>query len=80
MYAFTYPEFFHSTNIEQVAKCLCLSENLLNKGYQPELRTSLRKLQEKLRVPVKNKFYHYKTLKANILPITNVAFNKEGSR
>lgn len=69
-----------STNIEQFARELCANETLLTEEYLPEVRITLDKLQKKLKQPVKNKFYHFKSLKTNILPLTNVAFNKEGNR
>lgn len=69
-----------STNIEQFARELCANETLLTDEYLPEVRITLDKLQKKLKQPVKNKFYHFKSLKTNILPLTNVAFNKEGNR
>lgn len=72
--------FKNSTDIEQLAREYCNNENLSLEEYLPEIRTSLNKLQKKQRTPEKNKFYHFKSLKANILPITNVAFNKEGTR
>lgn len=72
--------FFVSTNIEQKAREICANEELLGEEYLPELKLSLRKLQKKLHIPVKNKFYHFKSLKTNLLPLTNVAFNKEGNR
>lgn len=59
---------------------MCANEDLLSEEYQPEIKTSLQKLQKKLHIPVKNKFYHFKSLKTNLLPLTNVAFDKEGSR
>lgn len=74
--------FFYiiSTNIEQKAREICANEDLLSEEYLPELKISVQKLQKKLHIPVKNKFYHFKSLKTNLLPLTNVAFNKEGSR
>lgn len=73
-------EFLASTNIEQLARETCANESLLMEEYLPEMTTALEKLQRKLKQPVKNKFYHFKSLKTNILPLTNVAFNKEGNR
>lgn len=71
---------FVSTDIEQKARDICANEVLLCEEYLPEVRTSLQKLQKKLHVPVKSKFYQFKSFKTNLLPLTNVAFNKEGSR
>lgn len=69
-----------STDIESLAKEITLNEPLLSDEVLPELTNSLGKLQKKLFEPVKSKFYHFKTLKTNILPLTNVAFNKNGDR
>lgn len=63
-----------------MAKELCANEPMLSEEYLPELKMSLRKLQKKLQAPMKNKFYHFKSLRTNILPLTNVAFNKDGDR
>ena len=40
---------------------------------------SLSELQQKVSQPVDKKFYLFKVIKAHILPLTNVAFNKSGS-
>lgn len=70
-----------SSNADEFARELCIkNEPILSEEYLPELKITLRKLQEKLRAPTKNKFYFFKSLKTNILPLTNVAFNKDGSR
>lgn len=37
-------------------------------------------LKEKLSQPFEKNFYSFKVLRAHILPLTNVAFNKSGSR
>lgn len=72
--------YLFSSNIQQLAKEICVNESMLSEDYLPELEVSLRKLQKKLQAPMKNKFYHFKSLRTNILPLTNVAFNKDGSR
>lgn len=72
---------FSRCNIDQFARELCTANaQLLTEEYLPELKIALRKLQKKLLAPIKNKFYHFKSLKTNILPLTNIAFNKDGSR
>lgn len=40
---------------------------------------TLKELQQKLSQPLEKKFYSIKVLRAHILPLTNVAFNKSGS-
>lgn len=64
-----------------MAKQIINSENLiLQESIQPELESALKKLQEKLKEPTQKTFYHFKTLKTHILPLTNVAFDKLGAR
>lgn len=71
----------YSCNIDHYARELCNNNAaILSEEYLPELKIALKKLQKKLQTPIKNKFYHFKSLKTNILPLTNVAFNKDGSR
>ena len=40
----------------------------------------MQRLQEKLALAQDSTFYLFKVLRAHILPLTNVAFNKSGSR
>lgn len=71
----------HSCKIDEYARELCTNNRpILSEEYLPEVKIALKKLQKKLQTPIKNKFYHFKSLKTNILPLTNVAFNKDGSR
>lgn len=56
------------------------NDPLLSDDLLAELRHSTQTLQARLNEPTKCKFYHFKTLKSNLLPVTNVAFNKEGNR
>lgn len=72
--------FIGSTKIKKIAFEIAKSEPLITKEVLPEFLSALEKLQAKLREPVKKKFYHFKTLKAHILPLTNVAFDKAGTR
>ena len=40
----------------------------------------LLKLQSKLSCPDKHHYSHYKTIRTHVLPVTNVSFNKSGSK
>lgn len=56
------------------------SEPLITTNVMPQLRETLLKLQKKL-IEVSNKrFQKHRTLKTHILPLTNVAFDKNGTR
>ncbi len=46
----------------------------------PPIVSFLPELQLKVSQPLDKKFYLFKVLRAHILPLTNVAFNKSGSR
>lgn len=70
----------NSTQLDKFAREISQSEPLLTVKVLPELIASLSKLQTKLQDPLKNTFYHYKTLKTHILPLTNVAFDKLGNK
>lgn len=76
---------FHSTqsndssDIERYAHDIINNDPLLPNDLLPDVKSSLEKLKAKLHEPSRCKFYHFKTLKANLLPMTNVAFNKEGN-
>lgn len=71
---------FNSTELPGYAKSIADKEPLLYEEIFPEFVGALERLQLRLLEPVKKKFYHYKTLKTHILPLTNVAFDKSGSR
>lgn len=71
---------FFSTKIKQLATEVAQNEPLLTTDVLPEFALALEKLQNKLKEPVKKKFYHFKTLKSHILPLTNVAFDRAGTR
>ena len=45
-----------------------------------QVRKLVQRLQEKLAQTQDSTFYLFKVLRAHILPLTNVAFNKSGSR
>jgi len=59
---------------------LSQNEPLITQENYPEFLDILKKLQNKLKEPIKKKFYLYKTLQKHILPLTNVCFDKKGKR
>lgn len=44
------------------------------------LKQAIGKLQNKLREPIKKKFYLHKSYNSHILPLTNVCFDRSGER
>lgn len=72
---------FYSTDLPKYASKIADKEPLLIVDeILPEFIGALERLQQRLKEPVKKKFYHFKTLKTHILPLTNVAFDKAGIR
>ncbi|XP_069753331.1 dynein assembly factor with WD repeat domains 1 isoform X3 [Narcine bancroftii] len=55
-------------------------EPLVTASRTEQVKQLVKRLQEKLSQPDDHKFYLFKVLRAHILPLTNVAFNKSGSR
>lgn len=53
---------------------------IFTKDVMPQVRDLLKKMQNKLNEPAKNKFYLYKTISLHILPLTNVDFNRTGDK
>lgn len=71
---------FCSTELPEYATRIAANEPLIVDEIVPELIGALARIQLRLQEPVKKKFYHFKTLKTHLLPLTNVAFDKFGSR
>lgn len=69
-----------STHLPNYAKQIADKEPLIDDDVLPEFIGALERLQQRLHEPAKKKFYHFKTLKTHILPLTNVAFDKAGVR
>ncbi|BES92008.1 WD domain, G-beta repeat [Nesidiocoris tenuis] len=67
------------TNVEELADELMKKERLLTKSTRSSLILTLSRLKSKLKDDVEHKFQLHKTME-HILPITNVRFNKEGSK
>lgn len=70
-----------NSDLDEVIRLLKKREpQILTKDVLPQVRELLDKMQNKLKEPPKNKFYLYKTLHAHILPLTNVDFDRSGTR
>lgn len=70
----------YSSKLDPIVEEIFKKHINLNPECVPKLKESLIKLQNKLREPTKNNFYQFKTLKNHLLPLTNVTFDKSGSR
>ena len=68
------------TDVEVLANQIIKEQPLLSKKRKPQLRRLIYKLIERQETNVKADFYLYKILRAHILPLTNCAFNKSGSK
>ncbi|XP_010163052.1 dynein assembly factor with WDR repeat domains 1-like, partial [Antrostomus carolinensis] len=62
--------------VEEIQK----EEPLITASCKEHIIHLVQRLQEKLGEKEDHKFYLFKVLKAHVLPLTNVAFNKSGSR
>lgn len=70
----------YSSRLDLIVEDILKKQVNLTPECIPKLEESLIKLQNKLREPTKTNFYHFKTLKDHLLPLTNVTFDKSGSR
>lgn len=70
-----------NSELDDVIRLLKKREpTIITKDVLPQVRELLEKIQNKLKEPPKNKFYLYKTLHAHILPLTNVDFDRSGTK
>nr|CAH8822652.1 unnamed protein product [Trichobilharzia regenti] len=67
------------SDTEEVLKEICDKEPLITEKRKIQVQDLIERLKSKLRSSDKSKFGQYKILRAHILPLTNVAFNKSGS-
>lgn len=67
------------SNVEKIVSEVFDSEPLVTKSRIPQVQQLVAKLQSKLSQIGDHHFYLFKVLRAHILPLTNVAFNKSGS-
>lgn len=70
------------TNIDNLVLNLSKTERLLSSNIHGLVKKCLKILQTKLKEDElsRKKYYIYKTLQGHILPLTNVAFDKQGKR
>uniref|UniRef100_A0A8C9TEH5 Dynein assembly factor with WD repeat domains 1 n=1 Tax=Scleropages formosus TaxID=113540 RepID=A0A8C9TEH5_SCLFO len=68
------------TDTEKLVAVIRETEPLITESRTAQLKQLICRLQEKLSQQDDGRFYLFKTLQAHILPLTNVAFNKSGSR
>ncbi|KAJ6669341.1 hypothetical protein lerEdw1_008150 [Lerista edwardsae] len=67
------------TDVEALVEDIRKAEPLITASRKDQVVNLVLRLQEKLGQQVDHKFYLFKVLRAHILPLTNVAFNKSGS-
>jgi dynein assembly factor with WDR repeat domains 1 len=74
-------ELTASADLNEVIQVLKKREPaIMTKDIVEQVKELLEKMQTKLREPPKNKFYLHKTLHAHILPLTNVDFDRSGTK
>uniref|UniRef100_A0A670YQ61 Dynein assembly factor with WD repeats 1 n=1 Tax=Pseudonaja textilis TaxID=8673 RepID=A0A670YQ61_PSETE len=69
---------YFRTDVEALVEDIRKAEPLITQSRKDQVVHLILRLQEKLG-QVDHKFYLFKVLRAHILPLTNVAFNKSGS-
>jgi dynein assembly factor with WDR repeat domains 1 len=67
------------TNVEQVVEEIAKKEPLITSSRKDQVSQLVQRLQQKIAQPDDRYFYLFKVLRAHILPLTNVSFNKSGS-
>jgi dynein assembly factor with WDR repeat domains 1 len=67
------------TNIGELAADIISNDPLLSSSRMDQIISLLKKLQDKLASSCKPHYYLFKVIKAHMLPLTNLAFNKSGS-
>jgi dynein assembly factor with WDR repeat domains 1 len=65
---------------DAVVRSVAAQEPLITPAREGQVKKLVLKLQQKLKQENEHRFYLFKVLRAHILPLTNVAFNKSGSR
>ncbi|KAH0624028.1 hypothetical protein JD844_007319, partial [Phrynosoma platyrhinos] len=68
-----------TTDVGALVEDIRKAEPLITASRKDQVVHLILRLQEKLGQPVDHKFHLFKVLRAHILPLTNVAFNKSGS-
>ena len=72
--------FLASTDVEALVDELTAQEPLLTAKRRPQLFGLLDKLISKLNDAEKDQFHLLKVMKSHILPLTNIDFDKSGSK
>ncbi|CAC5413209.1 DAW1 [Mytilus coruscus] len=67
------------TDVDAVVDEISRKEPLITASKADQVRKLIQRLQEKLAQKDDHHFYLFKVLRAHILPLTNVGFNKSGS-
>ncbi|TGZ65274.1 hypothetical protein CRM22_005961 [Opisthorchis felineus] len=67
------------SNTNEILNEICEKEALVTEKRKPQVYELIERLKAKLVKVDKTKFGAYQVLRAHILPLTNVAFNKSGS-
>eukprot|EP00435_Cladocopium_sp_Y103_P057340 s439_g19.t1 len=68
------------TDVEVLINQIVFEEPLISENKKDTLRGMIFKLMEKIDNKDSQRFYLFKILRAHILPLTNCAFNKSGSK
>ncbi|KAF5907861.1 dynein assembly factor with WDR repeat domains 1 [Clarias magur] len=68
-----------TTNVNELLSEIRRIEPLITDSRTDQVKVLIKRLQDKLSQPDERNFYLFKALRAHILPLTNVAFNKSGS-
>jgi dynein assembly factor with WDR repeat domains 1 len=76
----TKPAFVFRTDIDRLIDQILLEEPLISESRKPQLKKLIEKLIEKQMENQEQRFGLFKVLRAHLLPLTNCAFNKNGSK
>ncbi|KAA0714746.1 Dynein assembly factor with WDR repeat domains 1 [Triplophysa tibetana] len=68
------------TDVNELVSNIRAAEPLITSSCVEQVKILIHKLQNKIGQKDDRKFYSFRVLHAHILPLTNVAFNKSGSR
>lgn len=68
------------TDIDRLIEQILLEEPLISASKKPQLKKLIEKLIEKQQENMVQRFGLFKVLRAHLLPLTNCAFNKNGSK
>lgn len=67
------------TNIDElINKRIATEPHFRKSEIYPVIKDAIIKLQNKLKEPIKKKYYLHRTIDSHILPLTNVCFDRSG--